>query len=298
VIRVAEGTPKPETVEVKKRRLRIALRQARIDAHLTQKAAADELMWSMSKIVRIELGSVPVTPTDVQVMLQFYGVSDGSRIGELVNLAKEARTDKGLSPFRDVLSAEALELFGNEAAAKVIYKYEPSVFPGLFQTLEYARSLLHALGYSEEQVEKRLKVREQRQRMLERPDHPDLSFIIGETALSRPVGGDDVMREQIARLLELSKMDSISIAILPFAAGVHRAMGGAFTVLQFKDPQLSDLLYLENAVGERVSRDEEGEISKYLELFAELQEMASKYGSVEEQIDSILHQRYNSHATT
>jgi transcriptional regulator with XRE-family HTH domain len=297
VIHVAADISKPEAVEVKKRRLRTTLRQARIDAHLTQKAAAEELSWSMSKIVRIELGSVPVTPTDVRVMLQLYGVDDRSQIEELFNLAKEAREDKGLSPFSDVLSDEALELFGNEGAAKVIYKYEPSVFPGLFQTTEYARSLLHALGYSEEQVEKRLKVREQRQRMLEGADHPDLSFIVGETALSRTVGGEDVMREQIAHVLELSKMDGISTAILPFAAGVHRAMGGAFTVLQFKDPQLPDLLYLENAVGERVSRDEEGEISKYLELFAELQEMASKYGSVEEQVDSILHQRFNDHTT-
>jgi hypothetical protein len=167
----------------------------------------------------------------------------------------------------------------------------------LFQTTEYARSLLHALGYSEEQVEKRLTVREQRQRMLERADHPDLSFIIGETALSRTVGGEDVMREQIAHLLEVSKVDGVSTTILPFAAGVHRAMGGAFTVLQFKDPQLPDLLYLENSVGERVTRDEEGEISKYLELFAELQEMASKYGSLEEQVDSIVRQRFNEHTT-
>jgi len=292
---VAEGSSGQDPVEIKKRRLRLALRQARLDAKLTQEAVAAKLLWSKSKIVRIELGTVPVAPTDVQVMLQAYGVEDSSRIEELFGLAKDARTDKGLTPFSDVLSDEALELFGSEPAAKVIYKYEPSVFPGLFQTQEYARSLLRALGYSEEQIEKRLEVREQRQRMLEGHDHPDLIFIIGETAFSRPAGNDDVMREQIAHLLDLSKMDGISIYILPFAAGVHRAMGGAFTVLQFKDPELPDLLYLENAVGERVSHDQEGEISKYLELFAELQEMASEYGSSEEKIAKI-RQQYNEHA--
>jgi transcriptional regulator with XRE-family HTH domain len=297
VIAVAEGTSPQETVEVKKRRLRTALRQARTDANLTQKAAADQLVWSNSKIVRIELGTVPVTPTDVRAMLQLYGVTESSQIEEFVNLAKQARVDKGLSAFDDVLSTEALELFGNESAAKVIYKYEPSVFPGLFQTQEYARSLLHALGNSEEEVERRIEVREQRQRMLESAHHPELSFIIGETALSRPVGGDDVMREQIAHLLELSKRKGISISILPFAAGVHRAMGGAFTVLQFEDPLLPDLLYLENAVGERVSHDEEGEIKKYLELFVELETMTSKYGSLEEQSERILHERYDERTT-
>jgi transcriptional regulator with XRE-family HTH domain len=294
---VAEGTTKQETVEVKKRRLRTALRQARTKAGLTQRAAADELVWSISKIVRIEQGTVPVTPTDVRGMLHLYGVTDNSRIEDLVNLAKQARDDKGLSAFSDVVSDEARELFGNESAARVIYKYEPSVFPGLFQTQEYARSLLHALGYSEEEVEKRLELREQRQRMLESSNHPELNFIVGETALLRPVGDNDVMREQIGHLLDLFKMDGISLSILPFAAGVHRAMGGAFTVLQFEDPLLPDLLYLENAVGERVSRDEEGEIKNYLELFVELQNMASKHGSLEAQIESILRERYGEYAT-
>lgn len=297
MIAVTDGAPEQETVEVKKRRLRTALRQARTDAKLTQKTTADELVWSVSKIVRLEQGIVPVTPSDVRVMLQLYGVTDASRIEELVNLAKQARENKGLSAFSDVLSPEALELFGNESAAKVIYKYEPSVFPGLFQTQAYARSLLDALGNSDDEVERRLQIREQRQRMLESSHHPELSFIVGETAFSRPVGGSDVMREQIGHLVKLSKMEGITVSILPFAAGVHRAMGGAFTVLQFEDPMLPDLLYLENAVGERVSRDEEGEIKKYLELFDELQTMASSYGSLEEQIGKILSDRYSEHAT-
>jgi transcriptional regulator with XRE-family HTH domain len=289
---VAEDSSRRDPVEVKKRRLRLALRQARLDAKLTQEAVAAKLMWSKSKIVRIELGTVPVTPTDVRVMLQAYGVEDSSRIEELFDLAKDARADKGLTPFNDVLSDEALVLFNSEPAAKVIYKYEPSVFPGLFQTQEYARSLLRALRYSEEQIEKRLEVREQRQRMLESDDHPDLIFIIGETAFSRPAGNDDVMREQIAHLLEMSKLDGVSIYILPFAAGVHRAMGGAFTVLQFKDPELPDLLYLENAVGERATDEDKEEISKYLELFAELQEMSSEYESAEKLVEQI-RQQYN-----
>jgi transcriptional regulator with XRE-family HTH domain len=290
---MAEDENKPETVEVKKRRLRTALRQARIDAGMTQKAAADALVWSISKIVRIEQGTVPVAPTDVRVMLQLYRVPEASRIEELVRLAKEAREDKGWSTFSDVLSPESLELFGNEPAAKVIYKYEPSVVPGMFQTQEYARALLRALGNSEEQIERRLEVRTQRQQLLESPTRPELDFILGETALSRPVGDEDTMREQIAHLLDLAKLDGISVLLLPFSAGAHRSMGGAFTVLQFGDPLLRDLLYLENAERESVSRDEEGEIRRYLELFVELQNMATKHGSLDDHIQRILHERFN-----
>ena len=289
---MTDGASRAETVEVKKRRLRGALRQARIDASMTQKAAAEQLVWSTSKIVRIEQGIVPVTPTDVRVMLQLYRIADEPRIDELVELAKDAREDKGWSAFNDVLSSAALELIGNEPTAKVIYKYEPSVVPGLFQTQEYARALLKALGNSEYQIDRRLEVRAQRQELLDRPIRPELNFILGEAALSRPVGGDDVMREQLAHLLELSKVNSISIFLLPFSAGAHRGMGSAFTVLQFEDPLLPDLLYLENAERESISRDEEGEIKKYLGLYIELQDMATRFGSLENQVKKIRSERF------
>ena len=220
-------------------------------------------------------------------------MTDQAVVEGLVDLAKEAREDKGWATFGDVLSQESLELFGNEPAAKVIYKYEPSVVPGLFQTQGYARALLHALGNSEEQVERRLEVRTQRQQLLESPTRPELYFILGETALSRTVGDDDIMREQITHVLELSKLDGVSVLLVPFSAGAHRGMGGAFTVLQFEDPLLPDLLYLENAERESVSRDEEGEIKRYLELFVELQTMATKSGSLPEHAKRILRERFH-----
>lgn len=289
---MADATSAPETVEVKKRRLRTALRQARVGAEMTQKVAADELVWSTSKIVRIELGTVPVTPTDVRAMLHLYRVSDESQVEDLVELAKTAREDKGWNAFNDVFSPQGLELFGNEPAAKVIYKYEPSVVPGLFQTQDYTRSLLRTLGNSDEQVERRLEARAQRQRLLENPVRPDLNFILGEAAISRAVGSEETMREQLAHTLELTQRDGINVELLPFSAGAHRGMDNAFTVLQFEDPLLADLLYLENAERESVSRDESGDIKKYLDLFVELQNMATKFGSLEEHINRILRARY------
>jgi transcriptional regulator with XRE-family HTH domain len=291
---VAERDLAPETIEVKKRRLRTALRDARAQREMTQRAAATELVWSVSKIVRIEQGTVPVTPSDVRVMLQLYGVTDEAEVNELVNLAKESREGKGWSAFGDIISPESLDLFGSEPAAKVIYKYEPSVVPGLFQTQEYARFLLRALGNSEEDVDKLLAIRAQRQQLLERPHRPELHFILGETALARTVGGNEIMREQIAHILEVAKLDGVTVQILPLTAGPHRSMGGAFTVLQFDDPHLRDLLYLEGSEGESVSHDEEGRIKKYLELHVELQGMADKHGSMEENIERILRERYGS----
>jgi transcriptional regulator with XRE-family HTH domain len=282
---------KAETVEVKKRRLRTALRQARSDAKMTQKTAAAELVWSTSKIVRIEQGTVPVTPTDTRVLLQLYNVPDDT-LEELVELAKAAREDKGWSGFSDVLSQPSLELVGSEPTAKVIYKFEPSVIPGLFQTQEYARALLRALGNSEYQIKRRLDLLEQRQRLLDSPVHPDLNFILGEAALSRPAGGEDVMREQAAHLLDIAKINGVSVHLLPFAAGVHPGIGTAFTVLQFDDPELSDMLYLENPDRQSVNRDNEEEIDKYLERFVELQDLADKFGSLEDHVKRIAREHF------
>jgi transcriptional regulator with XRE-family HTH domain len=277
-----------ETTEIKKRRLRLALRQARTDAHLTQKAAAEDLVWSTSKIVRIEQGTVPVAPTDVRAMLHLYKVTDEAKVNGLVELAKQAREDKGWSVFDDILSPATRELVGNEPAAKVIYEYEPAVVPGLFQTQDYTRSLLRVLGESEADVKRRLEVRTKRQRLLDESPRPELNFILGEAVLVRPVGGRDIMREQIAHLLELNKEPGINLWLLPFSAGAHRGMGSAFTILQFEDPMLSDLLYLENAERVSVSHDEEGDIKKYLDLFVELQKMADDSGLFEELVQRIV----------
>jgi len=63
-------------------------------------------------------------------------------------------------------------------------------------------------------------------------------------------------------------------------------------VLQFDDPFLADLLFLENAERESVNRDETGEIKRYLDLFVELQAMAAKSGSLEDHVKRILRDQY------
>jgi transcriptional regulator with XRE-family HTH domain len=285
-----------ETVEVKKRRLRAAVRKYRAEAKLTQKQVADELGWSISKIVRIEAGQVPISPSDVRAMLHFYREEDAAREDQLVELAKEVREKKGFAEYKDILSQASQDLFGLEGTARVIYQFEPSVVPGLFQTYDYGRELLRALGQSERDVERRLAVRQERQLILEQVAHPELNIVLGEAALSRRVGDADVMLEQLKLLEDQSQADGINLWVLPFAAGPHRGMGtSAFTILQFDDPQLEDLLYLESADNESTSRDEAGQIKLYLDLFVDLQKMAADAGSFVEHLDKIRGERFGVH---
>jgi transcriptional regulator with XRE-family HTH domain len=281
-----------EPVEVKKRRLRTTLRSLRLKAGLTQKEAAAKLYWSISKVVRVEQGTVPLNPSDVRVMLLAYGVANPELADDLVAQAAHVWENKGWSSYSDVLSDAAIDLIGSEAAAHDIYAYEPAVVPGLLQTYQYAEALLRALGNSESQVQRKLEVRTQRQRLLYETQHPTLHYILGEAALLRPVGGHDAMIEQFSHLLDLSQRDDIDLWLLPFSAGPHRGMGSAFTVMQFNDAELPDLLYIEDAERESISRDEAGDIKRYLDLFIELQRMADKSGGFAEQIERIRGERF------
>lgn len=280
--------------EVLRRRLRTALTRARNDVGLTQKAVAEMLDWSPSKVVRIEQGTVPVSPTDVRAMLGAYEVTDVERVDELVNVAREERRAKSWSEYDQVLSKPLREMLGQEGAATTIWKYEPSVVPGFFQTATYAQVLLAAVGMSPEDVQMMSEVRSKRRAILSpEPPGPDLHVVIGEAALTRPVGGDKVMREQIRDLIELGDRPGIFLYYLPLSAGPHPAMGQAFTVMQFDTPDLEDSLYLEDG-GRRVSaNDDREEILLYLNIYNTIEGMAESNGSFQENANRILDNLYS-----
>jgi transcriptional regulator with XRE-family HTH domain len=290
---VTANTRKPEeTVEVMKRRLRSTLRQARDKAGLTQKDAADQQGWSVSKIVRIELGAVLASPADVRALLSLYNVGDPKIVAQMAGLAKRAREGKGYAEYADVHSPEALDLFGNEPAAKTVCKYEPILIPGIFQTEPYARAVLLAFKNTAERVERKLEVRLARQQILDDDRRPELNFIISETAVRTPAGGTDVMRHQLNHLCELAQRPGVTLQLLPFSAGVHQGLGEAFTVLQFDDETLDDLLYLEAAAKDTVSRDDPLLISRYLERFAELKDAAASPAQSVDLITTIAQECY------
>ena len=279
-----------------RRRLRTALSRARHQAGLTQREVASSLDWSVSKVVRIEQGLVPVTPSDVRVLLGTLGVDDEQRINELVEVSRQDRDAKSWSDYDAVLASDFKEMIGSEGAATSIWKYEPSVVPGYFQTELYAKNLLTALGQSEDNVALLSEVRIKRQTILDysEPSDLEMNVIVGEAALVRPVGGgNEVMREQIRRMVEVSHLPGIHVSLLRFSAGAHPAMGQAFTILQFDDPDLYDSLYLED--GEmRISSNESHEaVSLHLRMFNGLQELAEPAASFEESCMRVLSELYD-----
>jgi transcriptional regulator with XRE-family HTH domain len=275
-----------ETPEVKRRQLKAALRYEREAAGLVQKQVSEALVWSVSKIIRIEAGAVGVSVTDLRALMDLYKITDEKRRTELLELARGSRK-QSWSEYSDVYSPAARTLFGNEAAAKIIYKYEPTFIPGLLQTEEYASALLKAAGHSEAEIERMVRGRLERQELLEKETRPQLEFILGEAAVSRAVGGREVMLHQLEQLKELAAHPGISLQILPFEAGAHPRMGEAFTILEFPDENLDDLIYLENPGRETVNREDPELIAAYRGDFETLQELASPIDEFAAVIDRI-----------
>jgi transcriptional regulator with XRE-family HTH domain len=280
-----------ETPEVTRRRLKGALRQAREAADLTQKEAADALDWHVSKIIRIEQGTVGITPVDLRALLGVYGIADHDQVEMLVELARGSRK-QSWREYKGVYSPASLTLFANEPVAKVIYKYEPTFIPGLLQTEEYARALLEGMGHSQDEVDRMVSARLERQELLDRDLRPELQFILGEAAVSRAVGGRSIMRRQLELLKELSRRHGINLQVLLFSNGAHPRLGGAFTILEFADDSLDDLLYLENAGGESTSREDPDLIADYQRDFFTIQEMATKAEDFTSAIDEIIAVRF------
>ena len=238
---------------------------------MTIDVVADRLGCSPSKVSRIETGHTSATPRDVKDMLDIYGVH-GTEADELVQIAREARQKGWWHPFSTVLTGAYV---GLEAAAKSIRAYEQQVVPGLLQTDMYAMAMIRAarLGDSDQEIEQRVRVRMARQALLIQDDPIDLWVVLDEAVVSRPVGGDEVMRDQLLRLVEATRLPNVTVQILPFAVGAHAGMDGTFAILDFPDVEDPDVVFAENATG-GLFLEKTDELRKYNSIFDTIQATA------------------------
>jgi hypothetical protein len=226
------------------------LRRLRETRGISREVAGYEIRASESKISRMELGRVGFKERDVADLLSLYGVTDPTEREALLVLARQANTPGWWHRFSDVLPGWFQSYLGLEAAAKLIRTYEVQFVPGLLQTRDYARAVIllgHGAAFPDE-IDRRITVRLERQQMLTRNDAPRLWAVLDEAVLRRPIGGRQVMRTQIAALIEATKLPNVTIQVIPFHAGGHAAAGGAFTMLRFPEPDLPDVVYMEQLV--------------------------------------------------
>ena len=246
------------------------LRRLREQAHITTEQAAGVIRGSHSKISRMEHGRVGFKERDIADLLTMYGVTDGDEREALLKLARESNTPGWWQGYADILPHWVEPYFGLEAAASFIRNYELQFVPGLLQTEGYALSLIR-LGNAptEEDVLRRAEARMSRQDILRRETPPRVWAVVDEGALRRPIGGAKVMREQLKHLIDMCDHPAVTLQVLPFQVASHPAMGGPFTILRFSEPDLRDVVYIEQLTS-ALYLDKPAEVDSYLEVMEQL----------------------------
>lgn len=260
---------------VQRRRLRVELKRAREAARLTQADVARAMDWSQSKLIRIERGDVSVSINDVRALLSHYGVDDKQRVDRLIELARSAyRRGSAYDQYAELLKPGLKDYLAYEATAAMIRQYEHAVIPELLQTEEYGREILRTSGWGPEEADKLWTVLQNRQDALCRENPAKLRFTLDEAALARIVGRHRVMRHQLERLRDLSAEPHIRIQIIPFAYGAYPSIAESFVMLDFADPNLDDMAFLETT-DQKTMLDNDDSIARYRDRFTLLTQIAS-----------------------
>jgi transcriptional regulator with XRE-family HTH domain len=221
------------------------LRQHRERAGISRDDAGHAIRASAAKISRLELGRVGFKERDVADLLTLYGVVDEDQRAEFFALVRQANAPGWWHRYADLLPSWFETYLGLEQASSVIRTYELQFIPGLLQTEAYARSVTQLSYTDRDEVARRVELRVRRQAILTATEGPVLWAVIDEAALRRGLGGPDLQRGQLDHLIEMNRLPNVSIQIAPLAFGGHAAAGGPFSILRFAQPDLPDLVYLE-----------------------------------------------------
>jgi len=260
---------------VRRRRLGHELHDLRERLGLTLDQAAARLEdISPAKISRIENGKVGARPRDVADLLDAYGVTEVQRRANLLTLARESRQRGWWVPFIDAMSPAQDLSIGLEAEAASLRLFNVQGVHGLLQTEAYARAVLRATWANEsaEHVERRVELRMTRQEIIYQEEPPQVWSVLDESVLHRRVGGPEVLRDQLRRLVDLAGLPNVSIQVLPFASGAHAGSDGGFSIIDLPPPDPS-VVYLEYRLG-AVYLEHENEVDLYSTIFDQLRSRA------------------------
>jgi hypothetical protein len=254
---------------IRARRLGQRLRDLRERTGLGPDEAARRLGWSRAKLVRFEVATAVPRAADTVAMCDLYGAASDER-ALLVQLAGTAGQRGWWTAYGDVLTGSYV---ADEALASRIRVWEPQLVPGLLQVEQYAWAVIAAGRPGDaEDVQRRVMARMARRTLLSKPDAPELTAIMDEAVLRRPIGGAAVMREQLEELLRQRR--NVTVRVVPFQVGAFAGLEGAFALLDF--PDLSTFpteVYAECIAGD-LYPESAGQIARISRAFEIIREVA------------------------
>jgi len=267
------------------------LRRLRTEKGLSREEAGEAIRASEWKIHRLENGQVGFKERDMVDLLRLYGVTDPADVADFVILAREANAPGWWQHYGDILPQWFRAYVDLESVARLIRTYEGQFIPGLLQTEDYMRAVIVGarLDDPSDEVDRRIRLRLARQTLLTRRGAPRLWAVVDEAALRRPVGGRNVMRGQLEHLIDATKLPNVTLQVLPFGAGAHPAMVGAFSVLRFADRELPDVVYIEHLTS-ALYLNKRDEVDQYLHVMESISVGAEAPDQTVELLSKILNE--------
>jgi hypothetical protein len=218
------------------RRRRLAAELRRLRGNRTGSEVSRGVGWSTTKISRAESGRETLPPSEVEKLIDFYGVTEPLR-ARLLGLAEDATKHGWWEDYSDSLTPDYMEFIGLEDEAAAVFQWQSDVIPGLLQTEDYARQLDAAYRRISPTIpptvrDRLLRVRSIRQERLTSEPALQLAVVMDEACLLRGVGSRDVMRAQLAKLAEAAESPNVELRVLP----LHKNTGlvaASFAIISF-----------------------------------------------------------------
>ncbi|MDQ7903077.1 helix-turn-helix transcriptional regulator [Phytohabitans sp. ZYX-F-186] len=212
--------------------LGVRLRDLRRDAGLTGRQLASACSWPPSKVTKIEYGRQTPSESDVRDWCIACGFP--SEISDLIAALRTVDAQmvdwrRSLRSGTKLRQQAAVDAYEKTTLFRI---WEPAVVPGLAQTPDYARGILRTVvdfhGVPDD-VEDGVRARIDAQRVLTHGDRRFL-LLLGQAALYTFVTDAGVMRDQLQRLLEVSRMPRVTLGVVPLAAPYTVPRNNAFTL--------------------------------------------------------------------
>jgi hypothetical protein len=250
---------------VRSRALGDAVRLALERQDFTGKRIAEMLGWSESKMSRILTGHLPPTEVELSAILALCRIIGENR-DYLLELCRNGATLHW--------SGDPSLLVTQQQNASHITEFQASLVPVLLQTQGYGRSVgARMVNIEYGDVDAWLALRARGHSIFERidPRPPNCSFFIHEQVLHLPVGGHEVMLEQVRHLLRMQARRYVNLRIIPSTIGAYPSTTGSFSYLEFAD--FAPLVYIEDELeGHFLERDDQ--TAKYQRVIAALAAVA------------------------
>ncbi len=248
------------------------LRALRLDAGLAGKELADHLGWAASKVSRLEHGRQTASADDIGAWVMACGGAPETQddlLADLRSLRVEYATWR--RQFRTGFAGRQRAGVALQAASTRVRAFEPAMVPGMLQTPDYARHLFvnnATFHGGAPDVDAAVRARMQRQEFLYDPGK-QFRFLVTEAALRYLVCPPATLRAQLDRLVVVSGLDTVELAVLPFEVRLPKSPGDNFWIHDDR------LVLVETLTAELSLRDPE-DIELYARLFEQFWDVSAR----------------------